>query len=284
VRVKFTDVNGIPTRYYHEGSGYPVLLLHGAGVSADTWLRNIDVLARDFAVYAPDTLGHGFTGSGDYKGGPPQPPAVEHLVRFADYLNLKKFAAVGSSYGALLASLLYLRLPERVEKLILVSSGSVVNRDDELSGALQQAYTNGLSAIENPTLETCRRRMQNIFYDPSSVPEEVIVMQLTLYALPGARESFERRLRGMMDIEASRPYRVVDRLEQIKAPTLLVWGREDPRGIYQRAVDATKRMPRAHLVAFDRCKHHPHIEHPDRFNALARQFLRGEMEEPHPSA
>jgi len=36
-------------------------------------------LAKDFSVYAPDTLGHGFTGSGDYKSGPPQPAMVEHL-------------------------------------------------------------------------------------------------------------------------------------------------------------------------------------------------------------
>jgi pimeloyl-ACP methyl ester carboxylesterase len=242
-------------------------------VSADTWLRNIDVLARDFAVYAPDTLGHGFTGTGDYRGGPPQPPAIEHLVQFVDHLKLNKFAAVGSSYGALLASLLYLRLPERVEKLVLVSSGSVVNNDDEFTGALKEAYANGLSAIDNPTLENCRRRLENIFYDPAAVPEEVIFMQLTLYALPGAREAFENRLRGMMDIEACRPYRVVHRLEQIKAPTLLVWGREDKRGIYQRAVEAANRMPRARLVAFEKCKHHPHIEHPDRFNAEVRAFL-----------
>jgi pimeloyl-ACP methyl ester carboxylesterase len=274
MRAKFVEINGIPTRYYYQGSGDPVLLIHGAGVSSDTWLRNIDILGRDFAVYAPDTLGHGFTGTGDYKGGPPQPPAVKHLVAFVNHLKLEKFAAVGSSYGALLACLLHLEIPQRVEKLVLVSSGSVVNNDDEFTGALKEAYANGLSAIDNPTLENCRRRLQNIFYNPAAVPEEVIFMQLTLYALPGAREAFENRLRGMMDIDACRPYRVVHRLEQIKAPTLLVWGREDRRGIYERAVEASKRIPHARLVAFDKCKHHPHIEHPDRFNAEVSAFLK----------
>src|SRR6266571_5253367 len=229
MRVRFLDVGGIQTRVLHEGAGPPVLLIHGVGVSADSWLRNIDPLAEDFAVWAPDTLGHGFTGSGDYREGPPHPYLVDHLAQLVDRLELDHFVAVGSSLGALLAALLYFRMPDRVSKLVMISSGSALSSEDDLARTMREAYANGISAIADPTLASCRKRMENIFYDPAAVPSELIHIQLTMYALPGSREAYERRMRGMMDVIACRPYRIVDRLEQVALPTLMIWSKQDPR-------------------------------------------------------
>lgn len=276
MRVKFDEIGGVPTRYYHEGSGDPLLLIHGVGVSSDTWLRNVDALARDFAVYAPDVLDNGFTGQGEYRGGPPQPHMVAHLIDFVDALGLEEFAIAGSSFGALLGALLYFQMPERVKRLVLISSGTCFNSEAELARTLRDSYANGISAIGDPTLENCRQRMRNIFYDPDAVPEEMVLMQLNLYALAGAREAYERRMRGLMDTEASRPYRILERLEDIDVPTLLVWARDDPRVVFARAEEAARRIPDATLVSFKRCKHHPHVEHPARFNETVRRFLKGE--------
>ena len=65
MRVAFTDVDGIRTRYFYEGSGPTLVLIHGLGISADSWTRNIDALAEHFTVYAPDMIGHGRTGMSD---------------------------------------------------------------------------------------------------------------------------------------------------------------------------------------------------------------------------
>ena len=103
------------------------MLVHGAGISADAWLRNVDKLAEDFSVVAPDTLGQGFTGVGDFTGGAPQPHFVAHLKALADQVGFDKFAMCGSSFGAMLCILTYFDIPERVEKLILISSGSATS-------------------------------------------------------------------------------------------------------------------------------------------------------------
>ena len=108
-------------------SGPPLMLVHGAGISADAWLRNVDELAEDFSVVAPDTLGQGFTGVGDFTGGAPQPHFVAHLKALADQVGFDKFAMCGSSFGAMLCILTYFDIPERVEKLILISSGSATS-------------------------------------------------------------------------------------------------------------------------------------------------------------
>jgi pimeloyl-ACP methyl ester carboxylesterase len=61
--MRFIPAGGVPTRCLVAGDpGKPaLLLLHGLTLTADVWLRNIDALAADFHVIAPDMLGHGFT-------------------------------------------------------------------------------------------------------------------------------------------------------------------------------------------------------------------------------
>src|SRR5580692_7704709 len=95
---------------------YPVLLLHGYGGTADIWIRNIDALGNEFHVVAPDMLNSGFT---DLQAidGPPQGPTVAHMLRLADTLGWKNFCPVGTSYGGLIAALLYFAAPGRVNKL-----------------------------------------------------------------------------------------------------------------------------------------------------------------------
>ena len=55
---------------------------------------------------------------------------------------------------------------------------------------------------------------------------------------------------------------------------LVVWGRDDPGAIYESAVAAVKRMPRARMMSFSQCGHKPMLEHTTSFNALVRDFVK----------
>ena len=246
MRVTFTEVDGIPTRYHHEGeSGTPLMLVHGVGVSGECWLRNVDSLAEDFRVVAPDCMGTGFTGIGDWRDGPPHPHTVRHLIGLADLLGFDRFVLAGSSLGAMMSILTYFEIPDRVEKLVLISSGSGTLPEEEIGQKLEESYANGISAYANPTYAACLKRMQNVFYDPDDVPPELILGQLTTYRLPGALEAYKMRMEGLMDLAAMKPYRTAERLHEIAVPTLLIWGRDDPRVIYSRAEEAAARIPRS---------------------------------------
>ncbi len=273
MRARFIDVDGCRTRCLYEGAGAPVLLLHGFGGCADGWMRNIDPLGEHFSVYAPDQLGQGFTAPGDLGGGPPHPHIVEHLTKLLSALSIDRFAVVGQSFGALIALLLYFRMPERVTHLVVVGSGSAFNTEEELARTYAAVRATMMAAFEAPTLEACRRSLAGVVHDPASVAPEMLLSRLTAYALPWARDAYAAALDGMMDFERARRYRVLDRLEQVAVPTLVVWGRQDPRGVYARAVEAVKRLPRGQLVTFEACGHFPHLEHPDAFNRAVRDFL-----------
>ena len=153
MRAKFIDVSGISPRYLYEGedNDQALLLIHGGGVAADTWLRNIDALGKEFAIYAPDNVGHGFTGSIELGNDLPQPHTTRHLIDFMDTIGIDRLNVGGSSYGALIAGLLYFEVPHRIEKLILVGSSSVFDSDENYRKALQGAYDNAAETIGNPT-------------------------------------------------------------------------------------------------------------------------------------
>lgn len=273
MRVKFENVRDVNTRVVHEGRGYPLLLIHAVGYSADTWLRNVDPLARHVTVQAPDLIGHGFTDFVDYAGAAPQQRMLEHLLDYVSMKGWSEFAVLGSSLGAQLATLMYFEMPERVRQLILVGSGSTFSTESELSRALPKVMQNALSALEDPSWESCRERIRNTCHNLRVVPEEIILSQLTSYARNGMRAFYEETLMGLMNMDKVRPHRVYERLEEIAVPTLIISGREDTRAPFNRAVEASKRLRNAVLVPIEDCGHLPYVEHPEVFNSAVEQFL-----------
>jgi pimeloyl-ACP methyl ester carboxylesterase len=273
MRIKFIDVEGVRTRYLDAGQGAPLILLHGVGMSGDVFLPNIGPLSRSFRVIAPDMCGHGFTDHVEFGGEPPQLVMARHIAGLAKALGLTSYAVGGSSYGALVAALIYVLAPERVRHLIIIGSGSVFHPGDEQKRTLRAAMANGLTAMADPTLESCRQRMARIVYDGATIPEEVFPVQLTAYALPDRVRAYEATIGGTIDTMDRPDARVFARLDKIAVPTLVITGREDVRASCDLTMAGVKRMPDARLHIYEHCGHMPFMEHPDRFNADVATFL-----------
>lgn len=273
MRVYFEDIGEISTRYFRAGHGSPVLLLHGVGMTADSWCRTILPLAADHDVIAPDLMGSGFTDIGTYTSGPPHHLMLDHLEALIDHLKLNKVALVGSSFGAALSILLYHRRPNAFSSIVLVSSGSTFKSAEELADMYKSAAKNGGAALANPTLQTCRERLGRLFYNPSRIPEELLLLQLTPYALPSARRFFDMRMEGMTDVASMRPFAIGDKIQTVTAPVLGIWGKQDPRGDYEGAAARLATLPNVQLEVIDQCGHLPHLERPEAFLQILRPFL-----------
>lgn len=276
MQVKFVNA-GVPTRCLVAGrpEAYPILMLHGYGGTADVWLRNLDALADEFYCVAVDMMGSGFTpGPAFGRGNPPQAAAVTHLRRLADRLGLDRFCAMGTSYGSLIAALLHLQMPDRVDRLVINGSGTCFNTDEQLVATLSAVRRNFGPVIASPSIEGCRASMLKQLYDPHAVLEEALPVMATAFAQPWMMDAWSSGLDMLLDLEVSRPYQVRDRLDELDVETLVVWGREDPGAVYAQAVEAVARMPRARLVTFEKCGHKPMFEHPERYNETIRAFLR----------
>ena len=247
-------VGGKAIQVFAEGTGAPLLYLHGAG--AYWWMPVHDLLAARHRVHLPVHPGFGASeGFEDIEG---MDDLVFHTLDVMDALGLARADVVGLSLGGWLAAELALRHPDRVGRLVLADAAGT-----------------RVPGVERPDLFMAgpARARELLFADPGSPLARQLVPDLPpperLEAVLRGREAAARLLWN-----TAVPYRkLTSRLGRIKAPTLVVWGAEDrllplPFGeAYRRGI------PGARLETLDRCGHLPPFEQPERFARLVLDFL-----------
>jgi len=274
MQVHFCEINGRRTRYLTAGSGPALLLLHPIGHSADVFVRNIDALGEHFCVIAPDLPGHGFSDMIDFSGTSPQLASARHMVALADHLRLDHYSVLGSSYGGLVAGLTWFERPAALRALILVGSGSALHTAEMQESVLAAVYENGSKAMMEPTLASCRVRLGNICYSPASVAEEVLLVQLTYYALSDRLDAFRNTVQGLIAHLRDEEHNLVSRLDRLTLPVLVLTGREDIRADWNVMAGAAAALPQGKLITFEKCGHLPYMEYPSQFNDALIAYLK----------
>jgi pimeloyl-ACP methyl ester carboxylesterase len=129
------DSEGVRIHYTDQGSGDPVLLIHGLGLNGDLQWRApgmIDVLVPDYRVIAIDQRGHGLSDKphepGQYGG-----ELIEDVVRLLDHLEIKRAHVVGYSLGGVVTRKLAVTHPDRVISALPAASGWIRSDDPVLS-------------------------------------------------------------------------------------------------------------------------------------------------------
>ena len=107
----------IQHHYIEKGQGEPLILLHGNGENCDYFKGQIEVFARCYHVYAPDTRGHGKTPRGNAPFTIRQ--FADDLLAFMDLHGIEKAHLLGFSDGGNIAMISAMRYPDRVDRLIL---------------------------------------------------------------------------------------------------------------------------------------------------------------------
>jgi 2-hydroxymuconate-semialdehyde hydrolase len=262
------NVAGVATNYIAEGSGEPLILIHGSGPGVTAyanWHGVIPDLAEDFACLAPDTLGFGYTDFPSDIRGFSMSRWVSHLVGFMDALGVAKAHFIGNSYGGALTLALAVRHPERVGKIVLMGAAG-----------LRFPITEGLEKVwgYQPSLEAMRDLMTTFAFDPSLVSDEIVRSRYEASIRPGAQEAFSSlfpppRQRWLDELATAE-----EDLRALPHPTLILHGREDVIVPVAQSVRFSELIPDSELHVFGKCGHWTQIEKRDRFVALVRPFLK----------
>lgn len=272
----YVKVGGINTRYWVLGQGKPLLLIHGLGASCDYWRYNIRALSQGCRVYAFDLPGCGRSDkeidefSLDFAG--------EFVAVFMDAVGVDRASLVGNSLGGAVSLQFAVQYPHRLEKLVLVSSGGL-GRELGLSFRLFKIPLLGeLMAWAWSTKPEVRRTLRSIVYDPQIIGDDFVDQLAELTPLPGAKEMLLSVARVGIDFWGQN-MRLLEpllrRVPEIEAPTLIIWGAQDPVIPVAHAHIAHRMIENSQLHIFDRCGHVPQIEKPEEFNQLVLDFLRG---------
>jgi len=120
---RYGKVNDVNIYYLTAASGPPVVLIHGFGGSASYWQLNIEPLAEHFAVYAPDMVG---SGCSDKPRAKYSLKYLDQMVNgFVDALELGRVSLIGHSLGGAIVLEFAVAHPDKVRKLVLVSSAGL---------------------------------------------------------------------------------------------------------------------------------------------------------------
>jgi pimeloyl-ACP methyl ester carboxylesterase len=276
-QTRFLELHGHRMALTDVGSGPPILLVHGMMSARTTWADQWDRLAADHRVLAPDLFGHGESDKplGDYSLG----AHAASLRDLLDALDVPSATVVGHSLGGGIAMQLAYLFPERVDRLVLVSSGGLGR---ELNPLLRAATLPG-SELVLPVLasgwlhgvgDSALRLWRRVGLPAVSPSSTQAWQSLTSLADADTRRAFLATSRSVIDA-GGQTVSARSRLSGLTArEVLLIWGAGD-RMIPSSHLEAARaELPHSRVEILPRSGHFPHLDEPDRFAAVLADFVR----------
>ena len=252
---KMTKVNGHDIHYYTAGQGEPLVVIHGGMGNAGTWLNNVNMLADNYKLYVPDLPGFGESQLLDHDHN--IPALTEFVEDFTDNLGLDRFNLMGHSIGAGVALSYALKFPNKVKKLVLISSlclGREIAFWIRLMSVPAQALGSAIVAI----LKTVKWLI-----DILMIPIE--------FVMPLSRANVN--LGSNITTFKEQALVLTNQLSGLMVPTLLVWGDKDEIVPVKQAYAAAQVIPECQLKVFEKRGHHVHTDEINEFSLLLTGFL-----------
>ncbi|MBI3626082.1 MAG: alpha/beta fold hydrolase [Candidatus Rokubacteria bacterium] len=267
------ELDGIVLHFVTEGSGAPVLLLHGLGGFAAVWRHNIPVLGRHATAIALDLPGFGRSSK------PPGPYPLGIFARtieaFRRALGLDRLTLVGHSMGGAVAAAYALEYPSRVERLALVG-GAVPGFGYRVSWVYRLLAARGLGEIAAGLMwpGLLKAALARCFARPD--PDEIDFLVRTGYAVrvsPEGRAAFLSTLRSVRADFAADADRYRRGLMSLPVPVLLIHGSQDRVVPPAHARTVAAHLRNATVRWLEGCGHFPQIERRDAVNGWLAEFL-----------
>ena len=247
-------LNGININYEEHGApaGAPILLTHAYAATLQMWNPQFPALG-DYRVIAWDMRGHGGTDSPPKQEDYTEKLTVEDMAALLRHLGIERAVVGGLSLGGYISLEFQLAHPEMVRALVLCNTGPGYRKDDARAGWNDFA-TGYAQRFEERGLEGLGRGVEI-----------------------DATKKYQRSAEGLAmagrGILTQRDAKVMEHLEQIDVPTLIVLGADDAR--YKAGGDyMASKIPNARKVVIEDAGHAVNLYQPEKFNAAVLEFLK----------
>jgi pimeloyl-ACP methyl ester carboxylesterase len=264
---QFVEIDGNLIHYVGAGQGDAVILLHGVGGSTFTYRYTIPELARYFRVVAVDLLGCGYSArppKGDYR----LSTQARMICDLMDRLGIDRASVIGHSMGGPVAMRMALSYPERVSRLVLVSSAT----DEVLRrGARPARLFRPFMTVFGPALWTNRRfrrwERRTAVHDPAHITDEVLEGHIRFSRMKGNMRAQSLTIAGWL---SDPPFDSA----QLAQPALVLWGEHDRWLPLDGGRELAESIPGARLEVVPSAGHMVLEEQPATSNRVLLDFLR----------
>ncbi len=250
----------IATAYVRQGTGKPILLLHGFDSSVLEFRYLLPLLAKNYETWGIDLLGFGFTER--IRGIDYNPASIKaHLYSFWKLID-RPLTLIGASMGGATAIDFALDYPQAVEKLVLINSVGF-SGDFPIGKFL-------FAPFDYLAVEYWRqRKLQALFWDRFNSSQFVDAIRCASLHL-----DMPYWYEAMLSFMKSGGYNhLVDKISKINIPTLILWGDRDDTLSVNDAMKFQRAIANSRLIWLKNCGHVPQLEQPEMLACCIQEFL-----------
>lgn len=265
---QYIAVGDYKVRYFEEGQGETVILIHGIGQAMYTFRKNVRVLSEHCHVVALDLIGHGFSSK----------PEIDYtidefsklIVDFMDAMEIEKASLLGFSTGAIIALDVAIKYPDYVKQLFLLSPGGVT-----------RSYPSLLKNLSTPIISDIiftffnqsmiKNVLEQAYYDSTNLTKDVI---RHYHKVLSNKENLDACILAYSNWDDEN---IAYELSSVQAPAYIFWGEEDswhPIEMLELYEDA---LPEVYSATIAHCGHLLHEECADEINKKLISILTSDI-------
>jgi 3-oxoadipate enol-lactonase len=252
--------NGIETNYVIEGEGPWLTMSHSLASNLTMWDEQAKLLSRKFKVLRYDTRGHGTSSAS------PGPYTLDQLADDAkalfDALGITQTHWVGLSMGGMIGETFALKHPGFFQSMVLADTTArrPANAEQMWGERIQTAEKQGMDALVEGTLGRW-------FTEPYRQSRRDVMERIGNHIRSTPVAGFVGCCHAISKID------VLDRLHEIKCPTLVIVGEEDHGTPPEMARAIHANLPGSELVLIPNAAHFSNVEQEKAFNDAMLAFL-----------
>ncbi len=248
-----------------------IIMIHGFLYSTVMWEKNIDALALKYRVIAVDLWGWGYSERLDPKDYNFANYARE-IIGLMDHLKIKNADLIGQSMGGATSTYIAAHFPERVKKIILVDPAVLPYKTSITADFYKLPFVGEfLNSLPGDML--MKNNIRKIFfYDGKTATDEYCAKVIRPLSIRNTLEGGMHVLR--VTLKPPLVEKEANKIAGMNKPVLIIHGREDDDVPLINSEKLHKLWKTSKLVIFEKARHSPHEEYPEKFNKLAMEFLK----------
>jgi len=240
------------------GKGFPFVFVHGYLGSSKMWNFQKEFFSKHYRVIIPALPGFGE--SHNIKSLDSINKMAREIIDLLDQKNIDKFNLIGHSMGGMIVQEITKLIGDRVNKLICFATGSI----GEIPGRFE-TIDETREKLKKDGTEVSFSRVPKKWFVKGDKDKNYFLCKNAVKDV--SLEAADNALLAMKN------WRGKEDLKNIKNETLIIWGDKDTSYNFDQVDTLKKNIKNSRLEIFKDCAHNVHLEQPDQFNNLVKEFI-----------